>query len=371
MLIRTFDELKPVMMVVCVDLCEIINLGVLFNLIPITYPYDGPYVNGKNNQIISLVDGSIISAKFSGKYRGNPKISTKRSASQSGRRQTIGGCFKNSITLALSINKQNICVKIYKDKIHVTGVKSYEWLYYTLDICIQHILNVKSVIDYCGNNPNIIRALPYIMLQNEQGDESCNIKSDDIPSYIFRIFDELFRPTFDVTTDDRTSKYYSINSNTNEYFPMETCLGICEWIINTPYVCSDSLTFISLTTILTNYNYDIGFKIIKPKVKQLLDGVDEFECDMELGRCFITITLPFGAEAKQPNSLKIITTPRRVYVITELTDIPGSETRHHTFMMYDTGNVTQSGSTYTAMKYVYDKFMTNIALIENQIRSEV
>jgi len=317
-----FNQLKPSMIEVCINLSHPVSLNPFFYTIPIQKLLPNTYIKGKRNEYISKFQGSVTAVKFMRIFKGYPSTS---------------GCFKNAITMTMSTGEKNICIKFSKDTIHITGLKTYESLYQIVYYCFNYLRISLEIIDYCNKHKNEIFGILDMMMNNTTStiinDE--HIEMDKIPT---TVIDTVYTVIYVATIKSEC------NSDLCSIY-----LDVCNWLTNTPHLCDKDIYVKSINKVLVNYNYHIGFPILKPKVEEYLDGVDDFECICELERYFITIHLPY----------EIVDTNLK------------RKSKRHTFMLYNTGSVTQSGPYEEIMKTAYETFMINILSIRQYIESKI
>lgn len=308
---RPFKELKPTTMVVCMSLNSEINLGCIFGMLRVLHINPDYYPKvGKNK--VPVVDkfGAVILAKFMGV--------TKGIASNT-------GCFKNSITMTMSTGLKNVCIKLYKDKFHICGIDSNDLINPVKDEILRIIREIREMSEYCKMHSVEIEAMRSL------GDSNFFLhkgKIIDVKSIDSRILELLV-----------DMKYSSDKENYIQFV---------NWLATGPYICEPNFDVLDIEKAMVNYNYHIGFRIIKPKVEELLDGVDDFICRYDPNSCFVTVSLPYTAE------FKVIKKKKKTV---------------HTFMVYNTGEVTQSGPNEELMEAAYEKFMKKMWSVREEIMS--
>ncbi len=316
---KSFKDLKPTTMVVCMSLNSDVNLGCIFNFLPIYWvkdklPRSGKDKlprSGKDKLPVIPITGTIISAKFMGHARGLV---------------VTPSCFKNSITMTMSTGIKNVCIKLYKDSIHVCGIDSNETISIVKDKVVELILGIRMLSEYCCKNAEKIKALRFL---GEDGIILYKGKPIVYEDYDVRILELLWEQRLHLSQEDY---YMFIN-----------------WIISSPYICNEDLAVVDVEKAMVNYNYEIGFRIIKPNVEEFLDGLDGFQCRYDPNNCFVTISLPYEA------TFKVIKKKKKT---------------RHTFMLYNTGKITQSGPNETLMEEAYNRFMKTILSIKDKIISD-
>lgn len=314
---QPFEDLKPTTMTVCMELSSDVVLGNLFTCLPILKVPDDILSRTKKDEYPLMPETGIISAKFMGNIKGVKRIKlTKKSKEKKG---NGSGCFKNAITLTISIGMRNVSVKIYRGKLHICGSTSDEMSLFVGNNVLSVIHSVREISSYCKKNPELIDLFSF-------KDSEMIIRDGKF----FTIKKEMRQ----------------ILKDARECLDKEGFYIFLSWLKNGPEICDENLTVKSVEKAMVNYNYSIGFRIIKPLVEEVLDGVDGFTCRYNPKRSFVTISLPYEISNQFIKKKK--------------------KTRH-TFMLYNTGCVTQSGPNEDLMKPAYEKFR----LIMLKIREKV
>jgi hypothetical protein len=225
----------------------------------------------------------------------------------------------------MSSGTKNVCVKLYKDVIHICGIDSNEMIPVISDIIMNMIHNARRMSIYC----------------HEHNTEIDLLKGLGTGSIIIR-------GGKSVKISNLDPEVVSIIRYMKLAIPPEEFGSFIDWLVQGPFICEENLRILCAEKAMVNYNYNIGFRIIKPNVEEYLDGVDDFLCRYDPNSCFVTVSLPYTAE------FKVIKKKKRTY---------------HTFMLYNTGEVTQSGPNEELMAVAYEKFMHLVLRMRDKIMS--
>lgn len=109
------------------------------------------------------------------------------------------------------------------------------------------------------------------------------------------------------------------------------------------------LSISSIHKVMINYNYDLGFRVNRWLLSNYIKEVDPgFHCDYDN-------TVHYSVIIKLP--------------ITDKKSVFKSKKRpYHTFIVYKSGLVTQSGPDEGLMEVAYNRFMDTISIIKDYIR---
>ena len=103
---------------------------------------------------------------------------------------------------------------------------------------------------------------------------------------------------------------------------------------------------------MANYSYSLNMKVDRWQLAQLIDGFEGFNARYNnTTDHHVTVTLPYTPDESESIKRKAIE-------------------KCHTFMVYKTGIVTQSGPHPRMMKDVYLQFMNFIEAVREKIRIE-
>lgn len=128
-----------------------------------------------------------------------------------------------------------------------------------------------------------------------------------------------------------------------EYTIHENLMTHVKWITSLETVYTGNLEFPSITKAMVNYNYNLNFGIDRKKLSQMMNRRDGFFARFNpfIGN-MVTIELPYEDDSTYRSKRR------------------KNEHRCHTFLVYESGRVTQSGPNEDLMREAYIRFMNHI-----------
>lgn len=388
-----YKDLRVTTMTLIFGLKCKIDLNKIFYLLPVTKIEYTPSTKARTRYKIPHyeVPGSILSMRFRGMTRGII-------------RTTSGRHFKNSITIDISLKEKNVNIKLCASKMQMCGAKSVEQGY-------SGALEIINKIDYINNLVNrmknsdkkeytlkVIRDNVYDSekiwtLSNHQGyipyKLSCNLyndinkmmdtlNNDSDYDLVINMFVEKYKSLLkeEQTEEDlmnwlknslkRKTKINFIQLNDEqmgcidrEYFDF-LMSDIDDF--NTSDLFIDKLKFVeelsdiyegelevdNISKAMVNFNYSLGNEIDRFQLKKHMNGRDGFFAHFDNStEHYVTIELPYQVE-KETKKRK-------------------NKKPCHSFLVYQSGLVTQSGPDEDLMKQAYKHFIS----IFNEVRNEV
>jgi len=320
-----FDELKVTTITFVCSLNGSINLEPAFELLPIQKIQ--LKVQRKNVKKIKLphfpdIPGAILTLAYMSSRRGIIKSVSKKN-------------FKNSILLDLSLKDKNIAIKISGNSIHITGAKHIDHVQESFKYLYEHLIKIQDELDYMNQNKqNAIQCFNWICQVLPGFEDSIN----PLPP----IIDKL---------DERIVKF--LTNHLSEFSNFSDFRTVLEFSLNTQTVVSRDLKIDHIQMIMANYNYDLGFEINRSEFVNQLRQDDNFNViyDNSL-RYYITVEVPYTRDESFKTIRKKSKAPK------------------HTFLVYKSGHVTQSGPGGQLMKEVYEKFRTAVNKFKHLARKE-
>jgi hypothetical protein len=110
-----------------------LDLSLLFWSLPVVH-ISPDFCKGKA-KIPKGPPGAIISAQYDGNFRGLKKSSTQRA-------------FEHTISVDLSLDKKNVCVKVYSSKLHLSGVYSDESINFVCGQLLAYFQLIEEDVKY-------------------------------------------------------------------------------------------------------------------------------------------------------------------------------------------------------------------------------
>jgi len=136
-----------------------------------------------------------------------------------------------------------------------------------------------------------------------------------------------------------------------DYAYHSTFMDFLKSVKNLKQVCTPNLGIKDMNIAMINYSYTLKMNINRRKLSQLIDGYDGFDARYDnTTDHHVTITLPY----ELPEGFESIKRKNKNLC--------------HTFMVYKSGIVTQSGPLPEIMEGAYYKFMGFIESVRDQIR---
>jgi len=339
---KEFKDLKITTMTLVISLNGSINLKETFSTLPITR-IELP----QRKRVLKKfkiphhdVPGSILSMRYAGYTRGVVRSSGKK-------------WFKNSITIDMSVKEKNLSLKVSNTKIQMCGASSDEQALEGANRLIQKIFLVQEEIDYIKQNKDKALEIVEYIAENFRGD-LISFTNDDSNSERSEEEDDRYdlvipEDVSHITTiDERISSF--IMSFVNEFVCYNDFISTCRWFMEIDRLCSPDLGIERINKAMVNYNYDIGFKIDRYNLAANICDLNGFKARyLNTAEYNVTITLPI----KDVNSQK-----------------KKSKVPCHTFMVYQSGLVTQSGPGNQEMEDAYVLFNQTIFSIKDKIISQ-
>lgn len=314
-----FEDLQVTTSVVHIWLSENIDLQTLLWFLELT-----PYTVGSEDlkkQILNtkkkdikyklplMKPGDILTMRFNGEKfcRG----SSKKFHS-----------FKNSLTLDMSIGVKNVNLKIYKNNIQVSGVKNPDQAKEACEYLIQKILHLKNKLQMEGGDLKYMASC----IREKIKSLSWPCPKLDIPGVGF---------------DFHESCLNSIINNWTMIETVDNILCFCDTLekvnLKDLTICSNTLKQIDTLQLMVLYNVDIGRKIDKSRLRDILKQYPEYNViyHNDIGR--LKIQIPYIKTHTKTKSKK----PPK-----------------HTVQFNETGKLVLSGPNELLLKGVYEKLIT-------------
>lgn len=328
-----FDEHKVTTMTIIMPLLGEIDLAKVFPLLEITR------IELKQNRRRTKkykipfcgIPGAILSARFEGFVRGIIKSTSTNS-------------FLNAITIDISTEEKNVNIKLSKSKIQMCGATSIELARMAAKYILEHLYAIQEKLEYMASNiehrNECIEWLKSVSKGQEMLDEEgtpCHElitikKIEEIPDVI-----------------DKEIALFLIKMSADFIKYEDYCCKL-DWICGIKSIIQKPLEVIDAVKVMVNFNYDLGFNVSRLALIHKINGLNGFTARFRnTADHNVTIELPYEI----PKDMKIIRRKDRVPC--------------HTFLVYRSGLVTQSGPNEELMKPAYKLFNATM----NSIRSEI
>jgi hypothetical protein len=295
----------------------LIHKDAALHLLPITITQTRTRPNTIKYRLPVCHPGAIISMQYKDIRRGIIK-NTKKTF------------FKNSVTLDMSTAIKNVNIKISPNTLQLCGAASKDNGIEAADLLINHLTYIQQQMNYLKSNmEEYQKAVEWLtqhtrgesILKNGVGDFKVIKPTSKNPLLQFLIMhaeDQIYHSDY-INKIKHLHHFPFVISNNLKVVKIEVAM------IKHP-VSYDNFKIMKINEVMVNYNYNLGFKVDRDKLNLLMSGRDGFysHYDNALVNC-VTIQLPYQQELDYKAKKK-------------KKDIP-----HHTFLVYKSGAVTQSG----------------------------
>jgi hypothetical protein len=311
-----------------------------FRLLPITRL---PLPEGTKIQKKKLpvwLPGSILSMRFEGETRG----------------LLVGGSFKNAVSIDISTSQKNVGVKLTQSKIHICGTCNKDDGLEAASYVLKHLQDVQAILEQAKLNPH---TLQWIQKQLQGATVERPVWRVE---HFSRLTLNIYAPVADCAITyppipwppeihkEVTQYLLSLSQDFLFYSDFQVLLNQlrnCKLV----YPPQAPLTIIAEEEIMVNYNFSLGFPVDRIRLSELMCGRNGFYAYYDNATVHhVTVERPY---TPAPNSI----------VKKKKNKVP-----RHTFLIYASGAVTQSGPNIALMREVYYLFMHSIAEISEEIR---
>lgn len=345
--ITPFEQLKVTTMTLVVSLTNGVDIEAAYHLLPITRLHiENPRETAKCQLPHCEIPGSILSIRYCGNVRGIIRNKLKP--------------FKNAVTLDISTKRKNISLKLSSYTIQMCGASSREDGVEAAEFLVQHLVSIQRLIDLMREDSEltsrtiawleevtrgeVVSRVSYkptqfnnivLEIEQERPDNAVKCFSEAIPDIPEEFEPEIVEFLANLAKD---FMYHSDFCRKLTYVR-----GLVE-IINEP------LGLKHVDEAMVNYNYSLGFQVDRRMLNSCMDGTEGFISRYN-NALTSSVTIDLIYEPLPSSAIK-----RRK------NKIP-----HHTFLVYRSGSVTQSGPGGELMKGAYYLFMNTIAKVREKI----
>jgi hypothetical protein len=333
-----FDDLSITTMTMVFILNGKVDVVSAFHLLPITLVKEKPKTGTKYKLPKHDIPGSIISMNFRGLNRGIIRNRKK--------------FFKNSINMDISTTIKNINLKLSPKKIQLCGAVSKENGLEAVYNVLHHLTNIKCYMEelHLSKYHDIIP-----ILSTWQGDEIKKHTVETIHAEQGTI--HIHYEQVDYSIQPRPSDLNFLTPNLSNYIKLlsddliyhsDYMNKMRNLLLFKPVYNHDYIDISVINEVMVNYNYNLGFKVNRDQLNILIDGQNGFISNYDNALVNnVTIELPYE-EQYHYNKRK--------------NKIP-----HHTFLVYYSGAVTQSGPNSKLMREAFHLFISTIQKIKDLI----
>ncbi|CAH6419401.1 Hypothetical protein HVR_LOCUS606 [uncultured virus] len=340
-----YEDLVVTTMTMIMALSNGVNTEAAFHLLPITrIAIQQTRESSKCKLPHCIIPGSILSMRYRGNTRG-----VIRSNSDP---------FKNAVTIDISTRKKNISLKLSSFSIQMCGASSREDGIEAATHVLNHLKRIQHILYRIQSDP--VRSLAAIewVKNNTRGAPAEKPYWDmrHFTNVILRIYrpipdHSITKPMSLIPTDlDQEITVFLLSLCDDFLYHSDLCRKL-DFIPNIHTIIDEPLELKHVDEAMVNYNYSLGFEVDRANLNQYIDGANGFiaRYNNALATC-VTIELPY-----EP--------PLGTVIKRRKNKIP-----HHTFLVYRSGSITQSGPGGGLMRDAYYLFMYTIAQLRPYIQ---
>lgn len=360
--IKPFEELKVTTMTLVMALSGNVVIDASFMLLPITrIVLDQTRKTSKCKLPHHNIPGSIMSMRF----RGNTRGIVRNTSSP----------FKNAVTIDISTVKKNISLKLSSQSIQMCGASSRDDGVEAATHVLNHLYYTQSLLNRMNASPEITHEMINWIKVNTIGDADIRPLITDIVCGAITLkvkksqpenriafagietpdhFDpEIFTFLASMADDflyhsDFSAKLDYISTLKNVMLG-DVTIGQVDVLADVANV-SDGVAITEIGEVMVNYNYPLGFQVDRTALNRLINGRSGFVSRYQnaLANC-VTVELPYTPSDETKMKRRKNKIP------------------HHTFLVYRSGSITQSGPGGEIMRDAYYSFMNLISELKPQI----
>ena len=285
------------------------------------------------------IPGSILSMRFRQNVRG--VIRNKSTP------------FKNAVTIDISTKKKNISLKLSAFSIQMCGASSQEDGEEAATHIINHLHHIQDILNKVALNPTHTLTIIEWVKEHTKGEltEKPGWQVQDGSNLTLKVYTPSMdyfitspKVPFPPEFDSDLAKF--VLSMTEDFLYHSDMCRKLDYIPKFPPLIKDAISVRRIDMAMVNYNYSLGFEIDRDRLNQCIDGQNGFISRYNNALATsVTIELPY--EPPADSAIK-----RRKGKIP-----------HHTFLVYRSGSVTQSGPGGKLMETAYYLFINTIISI--------
>lgn len=340
-----YEDLILTTMTLCMSLTNGVNTEAAFHLLPVTrIVIQQTRESSKCRLPHCEVPGSILSMRHRGNTRG-----VIRSKSDP---------FKNAVTIDISTTKKNISLKLSSFSIQMCGASSREDGIEAATHVLNHLHHIQTILTQMQLDPTgTLQAIEWV--KNNTRGPVTEKPFWDLQQFI-NVTLRVYRPISDYSI---IKPLTPIPDNLNKEittFLLSLCddflyhTDMCrklDFLPNIHTIIDEPLELKHVDEAMVNYNYSLGFEVDRANLNRFIDGQNGFISRYNNALATsVTIELPY-----EP--------PAGTAIKRRKNKIP-----HHTFLVYRSGSVTQSGPGGTLMRDAYYLFMQTIVQLQPYIQ---
>jgi len=338
--VTPFEQMRITTMTLVISLNAPVDIITAFHLLPITR------VDITQNREASKcylphcsTPGAILSVRFRESIRGVIRNDSKP--------------FKNAVTIDISSTRKNISIKLSSSTIQMCGASSRNDGEEAAKFLVEHLLRMQGMLDRMQADPEKMQEMIEWVKNNTRGDtiEKPMVYQICAPNLTLNVTgktqDHEIKAMTNVehevdSTFDKEILDFLLSLTPDFLYHSDFCHKL-DYVQRVKIIDTDSLALKHVNEAMVNYNYSLGFQVDRQALNLHMDGVNGFISRYNNAlRDSVTIDLIYEPLADS-------TIKRRK------NKIP-----HHTFLIYRSGSVTQSGPGGQLMKDAYYLFMNTI-----------
>lgn len=338
-MITPYDKLKVTTMTLVAVLTNSINIDLAFQLLPVC-TVSGKKVYEKNKLPFINSPGAILSLRFRKKIRGIVRNNLVP--------------FKNVVTMDICTSRKNISLKLSSTSAQICGASLKEDGIEAINHLFRHLRVIQGVINKIHTNYKNFTACCEWIKSITKGEKVQRVYSEqknysNISLNIRRTMDDFYvvKPVKTPESIDTDFANFLLSFCDEFLYHSLYCkkIDFILTIINSPgvHVIHEPIEIKTINEVMVNFNYSLGFEVNRSLLNELIDGRNGFMSRYNNAlSTSVTIELPY--ESLENSAIK-----RRK-----------NKVPHHTFLVYRSGSVTQSGPGGKEMERAYYLFMSLI-----------
>lgn len=343
--ITPYEDLRITTITMIITLNNGVNTDIVFHLLPITrIAVQQTRESSKCKLPHCTIPGSILSIRYRDSTRGVIR--------------SINNPFKNAVTIDISTVKKNISLKLSSFSIQMCGASSREDGIEAATHLINHLRNIQRILNKIRENRQLALETIAWVKNSSRGllTERPYYEDRKYPNVVMRIHrnkeDYLITPPTIPIPDnlDHDIAAFLFSMFDDFIYHGDLCSKM-DCIPNIHSVINEPLEIESVDEAMVNYNYSLGFEVDRTRLNEFIDGRNGFISRYNNALATsVTIELPY--EPPPGRAIK-----RRK-----------NKVPHHTFLIYRSGSVTQSGPGGELMRQAYYLFLNTIQELQPYIQ---
>jgi len=342
--ITPFEELRTTTITMIVTLDSKIYKEIAFHLFPITIIENYKIKNTAKCKLPhSKTPGDIVSMRYKNNTRGI--IKNKKNP------------FKNAVTIDISTKIKNISLKLSKNSIQICGASSKEDGIEASNHIINHLQYIQNMLNII--NDNITETLEIVkwIKNNTKGEkvEKNVVESKICNNFLLNIHEKIldnyiYIPIIIPEYFNKKLINYLLSLSNDFLYHSDFCKKL-DYVLKLKNVIKNATINIKqIELAMVNYNFSLKFQVDRAKWDQLINE-------------------RYGFISRYINALSPSVTIELMYKPPFNSTVKRRKNKvpHHTFLVYRSGSVTQSGPGGELMKDAYYKFMNFISEIKSDI----